>query len=117
MDNEFLTINQVCKYLKIKPSTLYSWARVGEIPHYKIHNMIRFRKDDIDTWMQAHRKESIEADKRTIELSKVTKKPNVDVSEVIKTSIEQIKKNRYTSLYGKPNRDKAGKEVSDGTLS
>ena len=49
----YLTIGELSAYLSIKSKTLY--ARVKEIPHYKVGRLIRFRKDDIDAWMERHR--------------------------------------------------------------
>ena len=51
--NNYLTIHALSTYLGIKPKTLY--ARIKEIPHYKVGRLIRFRKEDVDAWMEKHR--------------------------------------------------------------
>ncbi len=50
MNDAFLTIKEVSAYLNIKPATLYS--KVGDIPHYKIGRLVRFKRGDIDQWME-----------------------------------------------------------------
>lgn len=116
MDKDFLTINEVSEYLKIKPSTLYSWVKVGEIPHYKLHKMVRFRKGDIDIWMEGHRRES-NLDKKVKSILKATRKSKVNVDVFLKKTIDEVKGNRYNSLHGKPDQIKdLRKEVEDGTL-
>jgi excisionase family DNA binding protein len=51
--NEYLTIDDLSAYLGIKPKTIY--ARVKEIPHYKVGRLIRFKREDVDAWMEKHR--------------------------------------------------------------
>jgi len=75
VDKEFLTINEVSEYLKIKPSTLYSWVKIGEIPHYKLHKMVRFKKEDIDAWMENHRENDIDAEKKAKGILRAVKRP------------------------------------------
>lgn len=52
---EYLTIQQVADYLSIKTSSLYS--KIAEIPHYRIGRLLRFRKGEIDAWIET-KKES-----------------------------------------------------------
>jgi excisionase family DNA binding protein len=40
------------KYLKGERFTLHKMAREGKIPAVKIANQWRFRKEDIDRWLQ-----------------------------------------------------------------
>ncbi len=50
MDN-IMTIEEVAKYLKMKPQTIYTWAQKGDIPAIKLGKEWRFRKDVIDEWL------------------------------------------------------------------
>jgi excisionase family DNA binding protein len=47
-----LTIRQLADYLNIKRSTLYAWVEQGFIPHYKMNRLIRFKKEEIDAWLE-----------------------------------------------------------------
>jgi excisionase family DNA binding protein len=113
----YLTINEVSQYLNVKPSTLYLWAKSGKMPHYRLNRMVRFRKADIDTWMESHRSESIEKSKKVSGFLKVMNKPRMNIDSLVKKSIDEVKGNRYTPSHRetRPIRD-LRKEVSDGTL-
>lgn len=50
MDN-IMTIEEVAKYLKMKPQTIYLWAQKGNIPAVKLGKEWRFRRDVIDEWL------------------------------------------------------------------
>ena len=49
-----MTLEEVAKYLKLKPQTIYSWAQKGKIPAAKIGKEWRFRKSVIDNWFNQH---------------------------------------------------------------
>ncbi|MDR3131115.1 MAG: PTS sugar transporter subunit IIA [Treponema sp.] len=51
MDNDILTIEDVAKYLRISERTVYDWAQRGEIPSGKIGNVWRFKKTEIEKWL------------------------------------------------------------------
>lgn len=106
MDKEFLTINEVSEYLKIKPSTLYSWVKAGEIPHYHLHKMVRFKKEDIDVWMESHRSQNINTGKRAREILKAINRPGMDIGDLAKKYIAEVKGNRYTPHCGRSDRIK-----------
>jgi len=57
--SEIMTLEDTAKYLKIGKSTLYKMAREGKIPAMKIANQWRFRKEDIDKWLQEIRNKEI----------------------------------------------------------
>lgn len=46
-----MTIEEVAKYLKMKPQTIYLWAQKGNIPAVKLGKEWRFRRDVIDEWL------------------------------------------------------------------
>ncbi|WP_022669918.1 helix-turn-helix domain-containing protein [Hippea alviniae] len=56
---EIMTLEETAKYLKIGKSTLYKMAREGKIPAVKIANQWRFRKEEIDKWLQEIRNKEI----------------------------------------------------------
>lgn len=51
MEDNFFTIDEVSKYLKIPKSTLYKLAERKDLPSCKIGKQLRFRKSSIDTWL------------------------------------------------------------------
>jgi len=49
---KLLTKDEVAEMLGVKPSTIYQWTHEGFIPHVKIRNLVRFRQNDIDKWLE-----------------------------------------------------------------
>jgi len=49
---KLLTRDEVAEMLGVKPSTIYQWTHEGFIPHVKIRNLVRFRQNDIDKWLE-----------------------------------------------------------------
>ena len=60
---EIMTLEETAKYLKIGKSTLYKMAREGKIPAVKIANQWRFRKEDINKWLQEIRNKELLSNK------------------------------------------------------
>jgi PTS system nitrogen regulatory IIA component len=46
-----LTIEEVAKYLRVSERTVYDWAQKGEIPAGKIGTVWRFKKTEIEKWV------------------------------------------------------------------
>jgi len=51
-----LNVKQVAEYLQLKESTIYSWAQDGKVPAIKIGRTWRFRRSDLDLWLERHLK-------------------------------------------------------------
>ena len=52
MTNEdILTIEEVAKYLRVSERTVYEWAQKGEIPSGKIGTVWRFKKSELEKWV------------------------------------------------------------------
>ncbi len=54
-DNEILTVDELQTYLKIPKPTLYALAQNGRLPAAKVGKHWRFRKSDIDEWLNAQK--------------------------------------------------------------
>ena len=118
VENEgFWSIEQVCQYLNIKRSTAYSLVESGSIPFYRIGRLLRFKPDDVKSWMESHRSEGIDASKRAKGILKAINRSKTDVDTLIKKSIAEVKGNLYTPSY-RETRPIRGlrKEVSDGII-
>ncbi|MCQ2582443.1 MAG: PTS sugar transporter subunit IIA [Treponema sp.] len=53
MNDVILTIEEVAKYLRVSDRTVYDWAQKGEIPAGKIGTVWRFKKSEIERWVNA----------------------------------------------------------------
>jgi nitrogen PTS system EIIA component len=52
--DDIMTLEEVAKYLKLKPQTIYTWAQKGDIPAAKLGREWRFKKSIIDKWFNQH---------------------------------------------------------------
>jgi PTS system nitrogen regulatory IIA component len=50
-DDDILTLEEVAKYLRVSERTIYDCAQKGEIPAGKIRTAWRFKKSEIDKWV------------------------------------------------------------------
>lgn len=51
----FLTTEEVLAYLKVTPRTIYRLIRMGELPAVRIGRQWRFRRGDLDNWLDRQR--------------------------------------------------------------
>jgi len=52
--DDIMTLEEVAKYLKLKPQTIYTWSQNGKIPAAKLGKEWRFKKSVIDNWFNQH---------------------------------------------------------------
>jgi PTS system nitrogen regulatory IIA component len=50
--DDILTLEEVANYLRVSDKIVYEWAQKGEIPAGKIGTVWRFRKSDIEQWVE-----------------------------------------------------------------
>ncbi|MDR0628763.1 MAG: PTS sugar transporter subunit IIA [Treponema sp.] len=51
IEEDILTIDEVAKYLRVSERTVYDWAQKGEIPSGKIGTVWRFKRSEIEKWV------------------------------------------------------------------
>ncbi len=56
MDTDLMTLKDLAEYLKMSDRTLYGYAQKGLLPGIKIGSAWRFRKADIDQWLDEQRR-------------------------------------------------------------
>lgn len=54
-EGAFLTTEEVLTYLNVNVRTIYRLARTGAIPAVRIGRQWRFRRSDIDAWVDSRR--------------------------------------------------------------
>lgn len=54
LNETLLNVKQVADFLQLKESTIYSWAQDAKIPAIKIGRTWRFRRSDLDQWLERH---------------------------------------------------------------
>ena len=55
MDETFLTTEEVLEYLQVNLRTVYRLIKAGRIPAVRVGRQWRFRKRDIDAWLDSQR--------------------------------------------------------------
>ena len=118
---KFWTVSEASLFLSVKPSTIYQWVHLKEIPHYKIGRIVRFRRRDLEAWVEGLRLKENESEKkvRTIlkEIGPKETEREIDIDLIIRKSIADAKGKRYTPCLEKPGRVKGlRKEVEHGAI-
>jgi excisionase family DNA binding protein len=95
---QYLDIVALAERLLVKRSTLYAWAEQGTIPHLKLGRLLRFDPDEIEAWLQAHRREAVP------EPTPPRRRHGIDNVDAL---IAEAKRAVYTPSHGKPDQDRA----------
>lgn len=53
---EYMDLKVLSNYLKISKETVYRMLKKGEIPHLRVGKLYRFKKQDIDAWLDFKRR-------------------------------------------------------------
>ena len=59
IDETFLTTEEVLEYLQVNLRTVYRLIKAGKIPAVRVGRQWRFRKTDIDAWLERERSHSV----------------------------------------------------------
>jgi excisionase family DNA binding protein len=58
MSDEILTLPEVAQLLKVAEKTVYTMAQKGGLPAFKVGGQWRFRRTDLDAWIDAKTRRS-----------------------------------------------------------
>ena len=58
MPDEILTLPEVALLLKVAEKTVYSMAQKSQLPAFKVGGQWRFRRVDIDQWIEQQKANS-----------------------------------------------------------
>ncbi len=59
-----MTVREVAVYLNVNQKTVYRLAQKGEIPGFKVAGTWRFRREDIDRWIERQMQAAAGRDER-----------------------------------------------------
>ena len=68
MEDDILTIEEVAEYLRVSERTVYDWAQKGEIPAGKIGTVWRFKKSEIEKWVNERLSSNIKKEENNPEV-------------------------------------------------
>ena len=60
MNDEILTLKEVAVYLKLAEKTAYKLAAAGKLPGFKVGGSWRFKREDIDRWIEEQKNKETE---------------------------------------------------------
>jgi excisionase family DNA binding protein len=52
IDERFMTLKEIAEYLHLNERTVYKWAQEGTIPASKLGSTWRFRRSEVDLWVE-----------------------------------------------------------------
>ena len=52
---EMMTLPEVAQYLGLAQRTIYLWAQQGKLPAFKLGSAWRFRRSEVDGWLETQR--------------------------------------------------------------
>ena len=53
MDNRWLSVDDICKYLGVSKDTVYRWIDKQGMPAHRLGRLWKFRMDEVDEWVKA----------------------------------------------------------------
>lgn len=114
---KFLTVFDVALFLSVRPSTVYQWVSSGEIPHYRLGRIVRFKRKDLEAWVEGFRKERVDEERKAREILRAIGKEAQDIDRIIEKSIDEVKGLKYTFGNGRLDRIKSlRREGQNGTI-
>ena len=53
IDDRWLSVDEICKYLGISKDTVYKWNDEHGMPAHRMERLWKFKKDEVDGWVKA----------------------------------------------------------------
>ncbi len=57
-EDTLMTLSDVAEYLQIAQRTVYQWAQRSQIPSFKLGNVWRFKRSDLEAWIENRKRET-----------------------------------------------------------
>ena len=54
-DEPLMSVKDLAEYLQVDMSTIYLWSQRGQIPAMKVGKMWRYRRSEIEEWLNQRR--------------------------------------------------------------
>jgi PTS system nitrogen regulatory IIA component len=64
-DDQLMSVKELADYLQVNISTVYLWSQRGQVPAMKVGNMWRYRRSEIEEWLNQRRSPPIGQDEVT----------------------------------------------------
>jgi PTS system nitrogen regulatory IIA component len=77
--NDILTIEDVAQYLRVSEHTIYDWAQKGVIPAGKIGTVWRFKREELEKWVNVR----LSGNTANMEFSKKNRKADIHAETIL----------------------------------
>ena len=52
-DNQWLTVDEICKYLNVTNETIYKWIETRHMPGHRVGRRWLFKQLEVDAWIRS----------------------------------------------------------------
>jgi len=112
-----MNVIELANYINIKEKTIYSKVEAKEIPHFRIGGLIRFKKSEIDQWIEGQRVGVVSDDAPRGRTRRIIEPRNTNVDRIVRKIIDRESRSEYTSPHGKSDRiEGPWKEINNGSI-
>jgi excisionase family DNA binding protein len=53
MEERWLTVDDICKYLNVSNETVYKWIDQWAMPGHRVGRRWMFKQDEVDEWVRS----------------------------------------------------------------
>lgn len=53
LEDRWLSVGDICKYLGVSNDTVYRWIEKHSMPAHRVGRLWKFKKDEVDGWVKA----------------------------------------------------------------
>ncbi|WP_449288336.1 helix-turn-helix domain-containing protein [Marinobacter salarius] len=53
LDDRWLSVNEIAKYLGVSGDTIYRWIDKQAMPAHRVGRAWKFKKDEVDAWVRS----------------------------------------------------------------
>lgn len=53
MENRWLSVDEISKYLGVSSDTVYRWIDKHGMPAHRVGRLWKFKKEQVDAWVEA----------------------------------------------------------------
>ena len=53
IDDRWLSVDEICKYLGVSKDTVYKWLDKHDMPAHRMGRLWKFKKEQVDKWVEA----------------------------------------------------------------
>ncbi|MBO8130014.1 MAG: PTS sugar transporter subunit IIA [Candidatus Marinimicrobia bacterium] len=113
MMDEIMTLEEVAKYLKVSERTVINWVNRGELPGGKIGTTWRFKREDIEKWVNRKLGSGFATSSEYISIARILSPDrvlilkNINKEKALDAIIEKVSK-----IEGMPDKEKLKEAVT-----